>query len=87
MWKHLAQNKGANILVAKEALQTEAKHVQKGLFYKNLYCQSDILLKGFSTGQSIHIQDFIDKGGWRITSVGYHFGNIVTGETSFNSSK
>ncbi|XP_059152923.1 F-box/WD repeat-containing protein 2-like [Physella acuta] len=79
LWKHLAQNKGANIEVAEVALSAEAKHVQKALFYKILYCQSDVLLKGFSTGRSIHIQDFIDKGGWRITSVGYHFGNIVTG--------
>ncbi|GFO35747.1 F-box/WD repeat-containing protein 2 [Plakobranchus ocellatus] len=91
LWRRLAQQAGANVAVYEQRLFGSERCAQglalaetNGSFlarlHKSLYQQTMATLKGLSSGKALHMRnDFIDKGQWRITSVTYHHGHIVTG--------
>lgn len=93
LWRQRALDIGASVSVVEEkssdaelntSLHKDGKPL-KGHIYKQLYLKALATLRGFSSGTCIHIQeDFIDKGTWRLTFVGYYFGCIVTGKYNFS---
>ncbi|KAH9491900.1 hypothetical protein Btru_029011 [Bulinus truncatus] len=86
IWRSLAETAGADLQAVKNSAKlvalSESKDnlISDSSYYKNLYLQTVALLKGLESGQSIRInENYIDKDSWRITSLAYQFGNIVTG--------
>ncbi|CAG5118145.1 unnamed protein product [Candidula unifasciata] len=92
LWYQLALDAGADVTVVGDSNLSKERDVtnadlnkselrlQKENIYKRLYLKTLATLKGFSTQTKISIQnEFIDKGDWRFTFVGYFHGHIVTG--------
>ncbi|CAL1525967.1 unnamed protein product [Lymnaea stagnalis] len=86
LWRSLAENEGAVVADKTNDFETLSKPEKRNYTfdrsqcYKILYMHTLSVLKGLSTGHSIRInENYIEKGSWRITSVKYLFGNIVTG--------
>uniref|UniRef100_A0A2C9LXG6 F-box domain-containing protein n=1 Tax=Biomphalaria glabrata TaxID=6526 RepID=A0A2C9LXG6_BIOGL len=86
IWRWLAQRAGADVqasersTVDKVRTELQSNFLSESAFYKKLYLNTQTLLRGLDHGMSIKInENFIEKDSWRITTLAYQFGNLVTG--------
>ncbi|XP_035824728.1 F-box/WD repeat-containing protein 2 isoform X2 [Aplysia californica] len=86
VWDRVAKNCGVRVPIIDSVLGEQNPDGVEELprltapVCKALFCHAKQILKGFNEGSTICIEEeFIDKGAWRVTSVRYHRGNVVTG--------